>query len=47
MKDPYAVLGVDKNATDEQIKMPTGNLRANTIPIITSIRLLPISLTKR
>lgn len=34
-RDPYEVLGVSRNATDEEIKKLTESLRRNIIPTAT------------
>lgn len=34
-RDPYEVLGVSRNASDEEIKKPTESLRRNITPTVT------------
>ena len=46
MNDPYKVLGVRRDATDEEIKKHTTNLPASTIPTIIQTTLSPTSLKK-
>ena len=35
MKDPYSILGVSSDATDEEVKMPIAPLRENITPTTT------------
>ena len=41
MTDPYKVLGISPNATDDEVKKHTESLRESTIRITTAIPILP------